>query len=143
MISLNQLDLVCRDVDKSIAFYRLLGVKIPASAAWRTKTGAHHVRIGFDDTVELALDSQKLARAYNASYRGGSRGNVVIGFEVGTRRAVDALYRKMTAAGHRGLQPPWDAFWGSRYAIVEDPDGNAVGLMSPVDPKNRSAGPEL
>ena len=31
-------------------------------------------------------------------------------------------------------QEPYDAFWGARYAIVEDPDGNAVGLMSPIDP---------
>jgi hypothetical protein len=26
----------------------------------------------------------------------------------------------------------------ARYAIVEDPDGNAVGVMSPVDPARRS-----
>lgn len=27
-----------------------------------------------------------------------------------------------------------DAFWGARYAIVQEPDGNDVGLMSPHDP---------
>jgi hypothetical protein len=32
-----------------------------------------------------------------------------------------------------GQKAPEDAFWGSRYAIVEDPDGNAIGLMSPAD----------
>ena len=27
----------------------------------------------------------------------------------------------------------YDAFWGARYAIVEDPDGHTVGLMGPID----------
>jgi uncharacterized glyoxalase superfamily protein PhnB len=35
-------------------------------------------------------------------------------------------------------QPPYDAFWGARYAVVSDPDGNAVGIMSPIDPDRRS-----
>jgi predicted enzyme related to lactoylglutathione lyase len=41
------------------------------------------------------------------------------------------------------VSPPWDAFWGSRYAIVADPDGNHVGIMSPSEPKRRYQGPEL
>ena len=43
------------------------------------------------------------------------------------------LKTRLIAAGHTALQPPYDAFWGARYAIVEDPDGNAVGLMGPID----------
>jgi hypothetical protein len=31
-----------------------------------------------------------------------------------------------------------DGFWGARYAVIEDPDGNAVGIMSPVNPDRRS-----
>jgi len=140
---LDQIDLVCRDVEKSLAFYRLLGVKIPKSAVWRTATGPHHLRIAMGD-MELAFDSVTLAKAYNKGFRKLSAGSsVVIGFSFATRKAVDAAYRKLTTKGHKGLQPPWDAFWGARYAIVADPDGNHVGLMSPVDPKKRSAGPNL
>ncbi len=142
--SLNQLDLVARDVDASIAFYRLLGAKIPKSAIWATKTGAHHVTVKFGNGVDLALISPKMARAYNGGYRGTGRGGaLVIGFAVKTRGAVDRSYAKLTAAGHKGLQPPFDAFWGARYAIVADPDGNHVGIMSPMDAKKRFAGPEL
>ena len=47
----------------------------------------------------------------------------------------------MTSAGYRGLQSPYDAFWGARYAMVEDPDGVAVGLMSPVTDEHRSPPP--
>ena len=48
------------------------------------------------------------------------------------------IYADLVAAGYRRQQPPYDAFWGARYAVIEDPDGNAVGIMSPVDPDRRS-----
>lgn len=60
--------------------------------------------------------------------RTGSRAN-----PVDTREDVDRLHAKIQAAGHRLGQEPYDAFFGSRYAIVIDPDGNQVGLKSPID----------
>jgi uncharacterized glyoxalase superfamily protein PhnB len=66
----------------------------------------------------------------------------VLGFKVASREAVDEIYQDLTSAGYKSQQAPHDAFWGARYAIVEDPDGNAVGLMSPVDPSRREAEPE-
>ena len=36
-----------------------------------------------------------------------------------------------------------DSFWGARYAIVEDPDGIAVGLMSPISAKHRAPPPAV
>jgi uncharacterized glyoxalase superfamily protein PhnB len=142
-ITLNQLDLVARDMNATISFYRLLGAKLPKRAFGSTASGIHHVRVGFKGGMELAFDSPALARAYNKGYRGGGTGGgVVIGFGVATRRAVDATYARLTKARHKGLMPPFDAFWGTRYAIVADPDGNHVGIMSPVDPGKRSPGPE-
>jgi uncharacterized glyoxalase superfamily protein PhnB len=41
------------------------------------------------------------------------------------------------------LDEPIDAFWGARYAIIEDPDGIAVGVMSPVSPDMKSPPPEV
>lgn len=141
--ALEQIDLVCADVARTIEFYRLLGLKFPKKSIWTTASGSHHVRIAMG-AMEMALDSVPLAQAYNRSFRKLRGGNsVVIGFSLSTRQAVDRTYAKLTAAGHQGLQPPFDAFWGSRYAIVADPDGNHIGLMSPVNPKKRSAGPSL
>ncbi len=138
------LDLVTRDVDASVAFYRLLGVKIAKNAVWRTKTGAHHADIEMSDGMRWHLDSPRLARAYNKGWRQNTGGgNTVIGFKLASRRSVDAAYARLTKAGHKGLQPPYDAFWGARYAIVADPDGNHVGIMSPSDPKKRTAPPDL
>jgi uncharacterized glyoxalase superfamily protein PhnB len=67
---------------------------------------------------------------------------VVIGFSLPTREAVDERYAELTSAGYTGRQPPFDAFWGARYAIVADLDGNDVGLMSPIDESRRTWPPE-
>jgi len=66
--------------------------------------------------------------------RGLARGRdrVVIGFKVAARDSVDALYAELVAAGHAGQQPPYDAFWGARYAVLADPDGNC---RSPDEPR--------
>jgi uncharacterized glyoxalase superfamily protein PhnB len=64
-------------------------------------------------------------------------GSTVLGFAVPSRQAVDEIYAGLTGAGYRGHQKPYDAFWGARYAIVEDPDGNAVGLMSPIEAEHK------
>ena len=46
---------------------------------------------------------------------------------------VDALFEKVTAAGHDGTLKPYDAPWGQRYATVADPDGNWVDLFAPLE----------
>ena len=141
---LNQIDLVAHDLEKSIAFYRALGIPIGRDNIWRTKTGVHHVDIHMPGGITLHFGSTKLAKVYNSGFRKLTRGGgIVIGFGVAMRKDVDARYAALTKKGHKGLQAPYDAFWGSRYAIVADPDGNHIGIMSPSDPKKRSPGPDL
>ncbi len=128
----DQINLVVSDMDAAVAFYRRLGLKIPdTDPSWQ----AHHRTPEVSGGLDLDLDSEKFARHWN---RGWSGGRVVIGFKVDSRDQVDELYQELTNAGYRGQQPPYDAFWGARYAVIEDPDGNPVGVMSPVDSDRRS-----
>jgi len=140
---LNQINLVVCDMDVTLAFYRQLGLSLPEAAVWRTASGAHHAEVKLANGVILEFDSIQLAKSYNAGWRdaGGSRG--VLGFSLASREAVDERYAALVGAGYRGSQPPYDTFWGARYAVVEDPDGNPVGLMSPLDPTRRRPGPAL
>ena len=39
---------------------------------------------------------------------------------------------ELTDEGGTGVLKPWDAFWGMRYAVVHDPDGNPVDLFAPL-----------
>jgi catechol 2,3-dioxygenase-like lactoylglutathione lyase family enzyme len=144
----NQINLVCGDVDASIAFYRRLGVEIPHGRVWRTASGGHHASAAeqsVDRAIDFSLDSAVFAQHWNSGWKGRTdlRGRVVVGFGVPTRTAVDDVFSDMTGAGYRGLQEPYDALWGARYAVIEDPDGIAVGLMSPVSADKRSPPPDL
>jgi catechol 2,3-dioxygenase-like lactoylglutathione lyase family enzyme len=141
-IVFDQVNLVAHNLDETLTFYRRLGLDIPEQAIWRTPSGAHHVTLTTGGEVALDADSRALARRYNAGFA-AERGRVVLGFLLESREAVDALYAEMIGHEHQGLQVPYDAFWGARYAIVEDPDGNPVGLQSPVDPALRSEPPKL
>ena len=140
----NQLNIVSGDMDASIAFYRRSGVDIPDQSIWRTPSGAHHASVR-DGEADLDLDSIAFARIWNSGWSGRDdlKGRVVVGFHVASRDAVDAAYSDLTGAGYLGLQAPFDAFWGARYAIVEDPDGIAVGLMSPVSAELQSPPPAV
>ncbi len=143
----NQLNIVCRDLEASLKFYRRLGIEVPDGAVWRTPSGAHHASVegATGDSVDLDFDSATFAQVWNMGWRGRPdlAGRAVAGFRVPSRGAVDEIYADLTGAGYNGLQPPYDAFWGARYAIVEDPDGLAVGLMSPISPERRAPPPDV
>ena len=135
---LDQINIVSRDPEASMVFYRRLGMSIPEQRVWRTATGAHHITAQRDD-FDVDIDSTAFAQIWNGGWKGrvDLAGRVVVGFSVESREGVDTLYADLTNAGYKGLQPPWDAFWGARYAVVEDPDGIPVGLMSPISPELR------
>jgi uncharacterized glyoxalase superfamily protein PhnB len=142
MARFSQINLVAHNLDETLAFYRRLGLDIADGAVWRTESGPHHAKAATDGGVDLEFDSRRLAHAYNAGFA-AERGRVVIGVDLDSREAVDALWEALLEESYQGLQPPFDAFWGARYALVEDPDGNPVGLMSPVDPSRRTPPPAI
>lgn len=144
-LALNQVDLIVGDMEATIAFYRALGLEIPDGAIWRTATGAHHVDLPMPGGVILHFDSEALAGVYDRGWKPpaapGTR--TVLTFSVPSREDVDRIHDTLKGLGHPSAQAPWDAFWGARYAIVCDPDGNHIGIMSPSDPSRRAAPPNL
>jgi catechol 2,3-dioxygenase-like lactoylglutathione lyase family enzyme len=128
----NQLNIITRDPEASRAFYSLLGVELSVGPDWPPGSGGYHASTApFDTRVTLEFDNPGLLRFY-ASDAEQVRGPIV-GFAFPSAEAVDATFERLIAAGHPALQKPYDAFWGARYAIVEDPDGTSVGLMGPID----------
>jgi catechol 2,3-dioxygenase-like lactoylglutathione lyase family enzyme len=137
---LDQVSLVVPDVEACRAFYTQLGINFgdERDPVW----AAHHVSSEPDGhtPLDVDLDSTTFAQKWNEGWRGGA--GVVLGFKVDSREAVDELVARLEAGGAAVQQRPWDAFWGVRYAVVSDPAGNAVGIMSPVDPERRSEAPD-
>ena len=133
-LKLDQVNLVVRDMEASAAFYRRLGFTVQdLPVEW----APHHRAVTGGDGLDFDLDSVAFARVWNAGLPDGAR--VVLGFRTADRDAVDRLYADLTGAGYEGQQEPYDASWGARFAVVGDPDGNPVGLMSPIDPARRWA----
>jgi catechol 2,3-dioxygenase-like lactoylglutathione lyase family enzyme len=135
---LNQVNLVVSDMAATVAFYRRLGLTIPETdPAWESR----HRTAEMPGDIDLDFDSAEFAREWDEGWSEGKRMGV-LGFRVPSREAVDDIYRELTEAGYDAEQRPYDAFWGARYAIVQDPDGNPVGIMSPVDPARRRVASE-
>jgi uncharacterized glyoxalase superfamily protein PhnB len=136
---LHMLNVVVGDMAASLAFYRRLGVAVPEGE----EASSPHVQLHMPGGFSLELDAAESVRIWHARWRADPASvGVVLGFALPSRDAVDERYAELTAAGYVGRQPPFDAFWGARFAIVADPDGNDVGLMSPIDDSRRTWPPE-
>ena len=115
---------VC-DLDASVAFYERLGLAM-------TRVGDSHARAEWSEGARLELGTAELTRSYDPNWRepSGAATNT-LNFALPSRKAVDEMYAELTSAGYAGHLAPIDAFWGQRFAIVDDPDGNVIGLQSP------------
>lgn len=120
------IEIVASDLTRSLDFYRMLGLEIP-------EPDGPHVEVNLPGGGTLAFDTEEtIAELHEGWAPPISAGRVVIGFQLDAPASVDALYETLTAAGHHGRLKPIDAFWGQRYATVEDPDGTSVDLYAPL-----------
>jgi catechol 2,3-dioxygenase-like lactoylglutathione lyase family enzyme len=119
---------VVEDMARSLAFYRRLGLDVPAGA-----DSEPHVEVELPGGLKLAFDTVETIRSFDSSWAppaGSPR--MGLAFACGTPADVDKLYGELVAAGYDGHMEPWDAAWGMRYAALHDPDGNGVDLFCPV-----------
>ncbi|CAN5657097.1 VOC family protein [soil metagenome] len=120
------IELVVADMAASVTFYRRLGLDLPPDAEQ-----APHVEMPLGGGLRLALDTTDTIRSFDPSWTPPSGGHrMAIAFDCGSPAEVDRAYTELVAAGVTGHLEPWDAFWGQRYAVVHDPDGNAIDLFA-------------
>ncbi len=118
--------LVVSDLAASLAFYRRLGLSFPEGAEQQP-----HVEAELPGGLTLALDTEETVRSFHSGWRPPSAGGrISLAFRCGEPAAVEALYEDLVGSGYHGELKPWDAFWGQRYAVVHDPDGNGVDLFA-------------
>jgi catechol 2,3-dioxygenase-like lactoylglutathione lyase family enzyme len=121
-------ELVVADMAATLAFYRRLGLDLPAEA-----DGEPHVDADFGG-IRIAWDTEDTIRSFDPGWTpptGGHRAGLA--FACASTDEVDAAYAELTDAGYEGHIAPWDAFWGMRYAVVHDPDGRPVDLFAPLN----------
>jgi catechol 2,3-dioxygenase-like lactoylglutathione lyase family enzyme len=123
---LDLIGIVVDDMARALAFYRKLGLEIPAEA-----DSEPHVEVTLDGGMRLGWDTVETIRSFDPEWTPPSGGHRIgLSFLCDSPAEVDELYDALTADGYGSHKAPWDAFWGQRYAIVLDPDGNAVDLFA-------------
>lgn len=125
MPELDLIGIVVKDMAASLKFYRLLGLDIPPEA-----DGEAHVETKTAHGLRLAWDTVELMHSIYPDWPEPAGHRVGLAFLCDSPADVDAMYAQLTAAGYQGHKPPWDAFWGQRYAVMMDPDGNLIDLFA-------------
>ncbi|MDF2695783.1 MAG: putative quinone binding protein [Labilithrix sp.] len=120
--------IVVRDIPRAIQFYRLVGLDFPDA-----KPGEDYVEVKTANGYRVSLNSVELDKKLTPGWVEPRGQRVGLAFLCSSPEEVDATYTKIVAAGHATVKEPWDAFWGQRYAVVEDPDGAHVSLFAPLN----------
>ena len=121
---LNAIGIISSDMARSLSFYRLLGFDVP-----RTPDEGH-VNIDLPNGLRLMLDSEAEIRKFRPDWARATGNQVALAVECGAPSDVDRLYERVSSAGFQADMPPWDAFWGQRYAQLRDPDGVPIDLYA-------------
>jgi uncharacterized glyoxalase superfamily protein PhnB len=119
--------MVVRDMAAALAFYRTLGLEIPAG-----REGEDHVEVITPNGYRLAWDKLEMVKEFTPNWVEPRGNRMGLAFLCDSPADVDAVYQRLIEAGYQGRNAPYDAFWGQRYATVFDPDGNAVDLFAPL-----------
>src|SRR5579859_4666052 len=126
-LKMNAVGITTANVERSLQFYAALGLQTPPYQA-----GEDHFSCELPNGVNFMWDTVELVQGFLPSYRHGAGCSVGICFECSGPGDVNSIYERVTAAGFEGEKEPWDAFWGQRYAVLKDPDGNLISLYAPL-----------
>jgi catechol 2,3-dioxygenase-like lactoylglutathione lyase family enzyme len=131
-LNLYMIGLITQDMDKSIEFYRRLGLDIPEDSHGKT-----HVEIKMPGGLTFFLDSAPFRfdpvfpRDVTPTPQvSPGRYPFLLEFYLKQRAIVDAKYNELTAFGYQSRQSPYVTSFGMYFAWVNDPDGNAILLSA-------------
>ena len=124
MPALNAIGIVVTDMAETIRFYRLLGLDVPEMP------DEGHVDTFLPNGVRFMFDTEETMESFREDWAREAGNQIAIAFECESPAQVDELYARVTEAGFNGEKEPWDAFWGQRYAQLQDPNGVSVDLYA-------------
>ena len=125
-MKLDMLGIVTKDIGASLEFYRTLGLDAPTT--WE----GPYVEMTLEGGVRLSWNDLEMVKGIDPNWEPPVGQRLGMAFLCDSVADVNARYERVTGAGYTGYTPPFDAFWGQRYATVVDPDGNNVDLFCPL-----------
>ena len=117
--------MVVSDMVRTIGFYSRLGLEFPDGAE-----SEQHVEAPLPGGLRFMLDAEDVIRSIDPEWRRPAGSSIALAFACDSAADVDRVHRELVEAGYESHKEPWDAFWGQRYAVVLDHDGNGVDLYA-------------
>jgi len=129
---LTRIGIAVADLRRSVEFYRLLGLDLPADDELPADPAEGHVEATMANGTRLMFDTEEIIDSFLPGWTRVDGNQVSLAFECTSPAEVDEVYARVVAAGFEGEKEPWDAYWGQRYALLGDPDGVRVNLFAPL-----------
>lgn len=124
-MKLNAVGVTSTNIKRTVEFYTLLGFTFPDF-----KDDENHLEPETPaGAARLMIDSVKLIKELIGEDPKPSN-HSAFALQYDSPEEVNTAAQKIKDAGFTVIKEPWDAFWGQRYAVVEDPDGYKVDLYA-------------
>jgi catechol 2,3-dioxygenase-like lactoylglutathione lyase family enzyme len=129
-LELFMVGVVVADMPRALEFYRRLGLAVPDES-----DELAHVEVKMSGLTFFLTTEEGNAR-WDPARRPitGDGYRIVLEFYLGTADVLDAKYAELTGYGYTGHCAPYDVTTDTRFALVDDPDGNTILLSSQTAP---------
>jgi catechol 2,3-dioxygenase-like lactoylglutathione lyase family enzyme len=128
-LELYMVGVIVEDMARAAEFYRRLGVDVPEGVE---NEGHVEVKMG---GMTFFLSTKEANARWDPARVDASGGGyrIVLEFYLGSHQALDAKYEELTGYGYAGHVAPYDITPKTRFAMVDDPDGNTILLSAFAD----------
>ncbi|PIZ62380.1 glyoxalase [Candidatus Roizmanbacteria bacterium CG_4_10_14_0_2_um_filter_39_13] len=125
-MNLNAVGIASSNIKKTLEFYELLGFE------FGKPMGDHYESLVASSSVKLMIDGKEtIKNIIGEDPKPGNHSSFAIQYD--SPQEVNDVVSKIQQSGFIIFKEPWDAFWGQRYAVVEDPDGYKVDLYAQLE----------
>ena len=122
---LDAVSVTTSNLARTVEFYTLLGFEFPE----HQEDDGHLEAKTSEGSARLMIDTkQSIKDIIGEDPKPGNHSSFAVNYS--SPQDVNLVAKSLKDAGFLVAKAPWDAFWGQRYAVVEDPDGYKVDLYA-------------
>lgn len=123
-MNISAIGVTSKDLKKTVKFYETLGFVFP-----EFKEDEDHIEsTSSKNGLRLMIDDYKIVEEIIGEKPKASN-HSVFAIEADSPKDVDNMVDKLRENNYIIKKEPWDAFWGQRYAVVQDPDGYLIDIF--------------
>jgi catechol 2,3-dioxygenase-like lactoylglutathione lyase family enzyme len=129
-LPLYMVGLAVTDMDRSLEFYRRLGLAVPQESE-----GQPHIEVKMQGELTLFLDTRTIPREHPAGGEAAEQPRVIFEYNLKSQAAVEAKDAELIGYGYQSYRSPFIFSNGMCFALVDDPDGHTILLSGDVKRK--------